>query len=333
MKRIAVIGAGAFGSALSGLLASKGHRVQLWVREAQLVSMVNERHENQLYLPGISLPSQVQATYDLEKALYQAEMVVMAAPSHASRLMAEQMRNYLPSLVPIVTVAKGIENETLLTMTEVLEDVLPVECHPYLAVLSGPSFAQEVAQRLPTAVTVASPWDRLAREVQQIFSTDRFRCYTSTDVVGVQLGGSLKNVVAIAVGCADGLGFGSNARAALITRGLAEITRVAVRRGANPMTLSGLSGLGDLILTCTGELSRNRQLGLALGNGENLSAALEGKLTVTEGVNTTLSACQLSERLHIEMPIAREVSKILFEQKPARQAVHDLMTRELKSEI
>lgn len=333
MKRIAVIGAGAFGTALSGLLAHKGNQVRLWIRETQLVSAINERHENELYLPGISLPPQVEATNDLEKALFQAEMVVMATPSHASRLMAEQMRNYLPALIPIVTVAKGIENETLLTMTEVLEDVLPVERHPYLAVLSGPSFAREVAQRLPTAVTVASPWERLAREVQQTFSTDRFRCYTSTDVVGVQLGGSLKNIVAIAVGCADGLGFGSNARAALITRGLAEITRVAVCRGANPMTLSGLSGLGDLILTCTGELSRNRQLGLALGKGENLSAALEGKLTVAEGVNTTLSACQLSERLHMEMPIVREVSKILFEQKPARQAVHDLMTRELKSEI
>ncbi|MBI5546643.1 MAG: NAD(P)-dependent glycerol-3-phosphate dehydrogenase [Deltaproteobacteria bacterium] len=331
--RVAVIGAGAFGTSLSGCLASNGHAVRLWAREPEIVPAVNERHQNPLYLAGIPLPAEVIATDDQAEAVHGAEMVVLAAPSHATRDVAASLKSLLPPNIPIVTVAKGIENETLLTMTEVLEDVFPVERHPYLAVLSGPSFAKEVALRLPTAVTVASLWERLAREVQKAFSTDRFRVYTSTDVVGVQLGGALKNVVAIAAGCADGLGFGLNARAALITRGLAEITRAAVRRGANPMTLAGLSGLGDLVLTCTGELSRNRQLGLALGQGVKLSEALKDKRTVAEGVKTATSAVHLADKIGIELPIAREVYRILFEDKPARQAVVDLMTRELKPEF
>jgi glycerol-3-phosphate dehydrogenase (NAD(P)+) len=260
-------------------------------------------------------------------------MVVMASPSHAARDVARQICPLLPANVPIVTVAKGIENGTLLTVTEVLEDVLPIERHPYLAALSGPSFAHEVAQRQPTLVTVASVWERLAREVQRAFATDTFRVYTSTDVIGVQYGGALKNVVAIAAGCVDGLGFGLNTRAALITRGLAEISRAAVRRGGNPMTLSGLAGMGDLVLTCTGELSRNRQVGLALGRGERLADVLRDRRSVAEGVKTALSACQLADKLGIEMPIAREVYRILYEEKPARRAVVDLMSRELKPEL
>ena len=331
--KVVVVGAGAFGTALAGLLSGRGHQVRLWALEPEIVPAVNERHQNPLYLAGITLPEAVQATTDLAEAAHEAQMAVLAAPSHAAREVATRLKPVLPTNIPIVTVAKGIENETLLTMTEVLEDVFPVERHPYLAVLSGPSFAREVAQRMPTAVTVASRWDRLAREVQRSFSTDRFRCYTSTDVVGVQFGGSLKNVVAIAAGCADGLGFGVNARAALITRGLAEITRAAVRRGANPLTLAGLSGLGDLVLTCTGELSRNRQLGIALGQGARLVEALKDKRSVAEGVKTATSAVQLADKLAIEMPIAREVEQILFADKPARQAVVDLMARELKPEL
>ena len=331
--RVGVVGAGAFGTALSGLLAGRGHEVRLWVREPELVPELRERHENPMYLPGVALPPSVQATGDMAETVAGAELVLLAAPSHATREVAQGCRDFLPPNVPIVTVAKGIENGTLKTMTEVLEDVLPVERHPYLAILSGPSFAREVAQRLPTAVTVASLWDRVAREVQHALATDRFRVYTSTDVIGVQLGGSLKNVVAIAAGAADGLGFGLNARAALITRGRAEIARAAERKGANPLTLAGLSGLGDLVLTCTGELSRNRQLGLALGRGEKAADVLDGKLTVTEGVKTAASAVQLAEKLRIEMPIAREVYALLFEDKPARQAVVDLMTRELKAEL
>ena len=331
--KVAVVGAGAFGSAIAGLLVGKGHSVRLWALEPEIVPAINERHENPLYFAGITLPDSVRATADMAEAVDGAEMTVLAAPSHATREVAVRLRPLLPANIPIVTVAKGIENGTLLTMTEVLEDVFPTERHPYLAILSGPSFAREVAARYPTAVTVASLWERLAREVQRAFSTDRFRCYTSTDVVGVQLGGSLKNVVAIAAGCADGLGFGLNARAALVTRGLAEITRAAVRRGANPMTLAGLSGLGDLVLTCTGELSRNRQLGLALGKGAKMAEALKDKRSVAEGVKTATSAVQLADKLAIEMPIAREVHRVLFEDKPARQAVVDLMSRELKPEI
>lgn len=331
--RVGVVGAGAFGTAIAGLLAGREHKVRLWALEPEIVPAVNERHENPLYLAGIPLPASVEATANLGLAVHDAQMVVLAAPSHAQREVAVRLKPLLPPNIPIVTVAKGIENGTLLTMTEVLEDVFPVERHPYLAVLSGPSFAKEVAQRLPTAVTVAALWERIAKEVQHAFATDRFRAYTSTDVIGVQFGGSLKNVVAIAAGCADGLGFGLNARAALVTRGLAEITRAAVRRGANPMTLAGLAGLGDLVLTCTGELSRNRQLGLALGQGRKLADALNEKRSVAEGVKTAASAVQLADKLGIEMPIAREVNRILFEDKPARQAVVDLMGRELKPEI
>ncbi|MGC4117050.1 MAG: NAD(P)H-dependent glycerol-3-phosphate dehydrogenase [Myxococcales bacterium] len=331
--RVTVVGAGAFGTSLAASLANSGNEVRLWAREPEIVAQVNEQHENAVYLAGVPLPAKVLATNDLQEAVDRAEMAVLAAPSHATRAVATSLEPILPAHIPIVCVAKGIENDTLLTMTEVLEDVFPTERHPYLSVLSGPSFAREVAMKLPTAVTVAALWERVAREVQKAFSFDRFRAYTSNDVVGVQFGGALKNVVAIAAGCADGLGFGNNARAALITRGLAEITRAAVRRGANPMTLAGLSGLGDLVLTCTGELSRNRQLGLALGKGMKMSEALKDKRSVAEGVKTTISAVGLADKLGVEMPIARETYRILFEDKPAKQAVVDLMTRELKAEV
>ncbi len=331
--RVGVIGAGAFGTALSNLLASRGHSVKLWAYEAEVALAINERHENALYLPGISLAADLRATGDLAEAVDRAELVLLAVPSHVARAIVRQLAPLLPASIPIVTVAKGIENESLLTMTEVLEDVLPVERHPYLAVLSGPSFAREVAERLPTAVTVASAWERLAREVQRAFATESFRVYTSPDVVGVQLGGALKNVIAVGAGCAEGLGFGLNTRAALITRGLAEMTRAAVRRGANPLTLSGLSGMGDLVLTCTGALSRNREVGIALGRGERLEEILQGRRSVAEGIKTAASACQLADRLGIEMPISREVYRILYEAKPPRQAVADLMTRELKPEL
>ncbi len=331
--RVAVIGAGAFGTSLAATLAGKDHHVVLWGREPELANVINDRHVNETYLPGIPLPASLKATTDLAEVADRAEMVVMATPSHAARDLASRLKPILPPNIPIVTVSKGIENDTLLTMTEVLEDVFPTERHPYLAVLSGPSFAKEVAQRQPTAVTVASRWERIAKEIQKAFSSEVLRCYTSTDVIGVQFGGALKNVVAIAAGCADGLGFGLNTRAALITRGLAEISRAAMQRGANPMTLSGLAGLGDLVLTCTGELSRNRTLGFSLGKGEKLKDLMANRRTVAEGVRTAKSAVQLADSLKIEMPIAREIYRILYEDKPAKKAVYDLMTRELKSEI
>jgi glycerol-3-phosphate dehydrogenase (NAD(P)+) len=318
---------------MAQVLASSSDQVMLWGRDAPLVSAINERHENPTYLPGVALAPNVRATTSLEETLQAAEIVVSAAPSHATREVMGRALAYLPRHVPIVTVTKGIENETLLTMTELLEDILPEEYHPYIAVLSGPSFAKELALKMPTVVTVASHWDRVAKRCQKAFQTDYFRTYTSNDVVGVQYGGALKNVIAIAAGCADGLGFGHNTRAGIITRGLAEISRMAVRRGANPLTLSGLSGMGDLVLTCTGELSRNRRVGIELGKGRTLQQILGETKQVAEGVKTAKSAKDLAQQMGVEMPICEQIYKIAYEDKSAKAAVVDLMTRQPKHEL
>ncbi|MDR0965621.1 MAG: NAD(P)-dependent glycerol-3-phosphate dehydrogenase [Myxococcales bacterium] len=331
--RIAVIGAGAFGTALANLLSLKGHDVQLWARESELVPLINAAHENAMYLPGIALAPTLTAFDSLGEASEGAELVLLAVPSHGLRAIAAQLEPSLPPRIPIVTVAKGIENETLFTMSEVLEDVLPVDRHPYIAIVSGPSFAREVAEGQPTSVTVAARWDRIARLVQTAFSNEVLRVYTSIDLIGVQYGGALKNVMAIAVGAAQGLGFGFNGQAALITRGLAEITRAAVQHGANPMTLSGLSGMGDLVLTCTGTLSRNRELGMALGQGRTLEELQKNRLTVAEGVCTAKSARQIAERDGIDMPISCAVHRVLFEGQSPRAALGDLLSRPLKAEF
>ncbi|MCY1044098.1 NAD(P)-dependent glycerol-3-phosphate dehydrogenase [Corallococcus sp. bb12-1] len=331
--RGSVIGAGSFGTALANVLAVNCEEVRLWGREPGAVEAINTRHENATYLKGIPLSERVRATTDLEEALAGSEMVVLATPSHATREVLARAKTFLPKGVPLVTVSKGIENETLLTMTELLEDCLPEEFHPYVAVLSGPSFAKELARRMPTVVTIASHWDKVALRCQKALQTDTFRSYTSTDVVGVQYGGALKNVIAIAAGMADGLGMGHNARAAIITRGLAEITRLAVRKGANPLTLSGLSGMGDLVLTCTGELSRNRHVGMELGKGRKLPDILAEMKEVAEGVKTAKSARDLSLKTGVELPICQQVYEIAYEGKSAKNAVVDLMTRQPKSEL
>ena len=328
-----VIGSGSFGTALANVLAVNCDEVRLWGREASVVEGINTRHENSTYLKGIPISERVRATIHLEEALAGAEMVVLATPSHATREVVAKAKPYLPRHVPLITVAKGIENETLLTMTELLEDCLPEEFHPYIAVLSGPSFAKELARRMPTVVTIASHWDKVAVRCQKALQTDTFRSYTSTDVVGVQYGGALKNVIAIAAGMADGLGMGHNARAAIITRGLAEITRLAVRKGANPLTLSGLSGMGDLVLTCTGELSRNRHVGMELGKGRKLPDILAEMKEVAEGVKTAKSARDLELKTGVELPICHQVYLIAYEGKNAKSAVVDLMTRQPKSEL
>jgi glycerol-3-phosphate dehydrogenase (NAD(P)+) len=297
------------------------------------MATINGRHENTTYLPGIPVATNVFATSDMAEALEGSELVVSAAPSQVTRQVMGMAAPYLPKHVPIVTVSKGIENETLMTMTEVLEDCLPEAYHPYLAVLSGPSFAKELAKRMPTVVTIAAHWEKVAVRCQKALATETFRSYTSRDVMGVQMGGALKNVIAIATGIADGLGFGHNARAAIITRGLAEITRMAVRMGANPLTLSGLSGMGDLVLTCTGELSRNRRVGLAIGQGKTLEAILGEMHEVAEGVKTAQSARDLSRKMHVELPICEQVFCILHEGKDPRRAVTELMTRSPKSEL
>jgi glycerol-3-phosphate dehydrogenase (NAD(P)+) len=331
--RAAVIGGGSWGTALASVLGTNGHETIIWAHDEEVARAITERHENPKYLAGLLLPHTVRGTHVLADALAGAELVVAVSPSHVTRAVMRDALPLLPRGVPIVCASKGIENDTLLTMNEVLEEVLPSELHPYLTYLSGPSFAKETVRRMPTAVVVASPWERIAQRVQRAFSNDTFRVYTSNDVAGVELGGSLKNVCAIAAGIADGMGYGNNTRAALITRGLSELVRLAVKKGANPLTLSGLAGLGDLVLTCTGELSRNRTVGLGLGRGQSLDEVLAGMTQVAEGVRTAKSAHELAKKLGCEMPIHEAVYRILYEQLPAKQAMTQLLSRELKSEL
>jgi len=331
MTRIAVVGGGAWGTALADLLARKGESVTLWARESEVVESVNRRHVNTMFLPGASLAPALRAEGDLAKAVRNAEVLVSAAPSHAVRpVMAQAARALQSSPLLVVSASKGLDPDRLERPSCVLGEVLPRGTP--VAVLSGPSFALEVFQGQPTAVVAAAADHAVAQRAQRVFSTSYFRVYSHTDVVGVELGGALKNVIALAAGILEGLGLGYNTRAALITRGLAEITRLGVALGAQPMTFAGLAGMGDLILTATGALSRNRALGVALGQGQTLEQALAGKPAVVEGVNTARTAVALGERHGVELPIAREVANVLFKNKPPRQAIADLMERELKAE-
>ncbi|MCA1829273.1 MAG: NAD(P)H-dependent glycerol-3-phosphate dehydrogenase [Myxococcales bacterium] len=331
--RAAVIGGGSWGTALASVLGQNGHDVTVWCHDGDVAAALTEKHQNPRYLPGLPLPEKVTGTRDMAQACGGADLVVAVNPSHVTREVMQQALPSLPRAKPIVCATKGIENESLLTMYEVLEDVLPAELHPYVCCLSGPSFAKETVQRMPTAVVVASPWEKLAQKVQKVFSNDYFRVYTSIDVAGVELGGSLKNVCAIAAGISDGMGFGSNTRAAIMTRGLAELVRLAVRKGANPITLSGLAGMGDLVLTCTGELSRNRTVGLGLGRGQKLPEVLAGMTQVAEGVRTAKSVHDLAAKLQVEMPLHEAIYRILYEDLPPKAALQSLTSRELKSEF
>lgn len=327
---VAVIGGGAWGTTLADLLARKGAVVRLWAREPEVVDSVNRAHRNEVFLPGAALAPELRATSDLAEAVRGAEVVVSAAPSHAVRDVMQRAAPALSGLPLVVSVSKGLEPERLAPLSvvlgEVLGDGVPI------AVLSGPSFAREVYERQPTAVVAAAREHDVAKRVQQAFSCAHFRVYSNTDVVGVELGGALKNVIALAAGILEGLGLGNNPRAALITRGLAEITRLGVALGADPMTFAGLAGMGDLILTATGALSRNRSLGIDLGKGKSLAQAQAGLSSVAEGVNTAKTAVALAERYGVELPIARQVSDILFQGKPPRQAIGELMERDLKAE-
>lgn len=331
--RAAIIGAGSFGTALARVLGSKGFSVRIWGREEEVRAAIAERHENTRFLPGVRLPETVVPAESPERAVDGAELVLAATPSHVARLVFGPLAEVIPPETPIVTISKGIEEESLLLPTEVLESVLPERLHPYLAALSGPSFAKEVAEEKPTLVTIASKWDRTARLVQEAFSSPYFRPYSSTDVVGVQLGGALKNVLAIGAGIIEGLDGGYNARAALITRGLAEMVRLATARGAEARTLAGLSGVGDLVLTCTGSLSRNRTVGFELGKGRKLQEILASLGHVAEGVKTARSAWEMAQQLGVEVPITEQVYRILYEDKDPRDAARELMTRTLKPEF
>jgi glycerol-3-phosphate dehydrogenase (NAD(P)+) len=328
--RTTVLGAGSWGTALASVLGNTGHEVALWTRSPDHARDMAERRENVRYLPGQQLARSIAPTADLEAALAGSELVVVVVPSHTVRDNLGRAASFITQGAIVVSASKGIENETGATMAEVFADVLRPDCK--VAVLSGPSFAKETIRGLPTAVVAASRDAEAARRVQLAFSSERFRVYTSDDVIGVEVGGALKNVIAIAAGCSDGLGFGHNTRAALITRGLAEIARVAQRMGGNPFTLAGLAGMGDLVLTCTGDLSRNRTVGVELGRGRKLPEILAGMSQVAEGVRTTRSAHELARKLEVSMPITEQIYKVLYEDKSARQAVTDLMTRELKPE-
>jgi len=331
--RSTVLGAGSWGTALGAVLAGKGFPVTIWDADGAPLETLAARHENVRYLPGIPLPETLRAEPDLARALEGAELVVIAVPSQAVRPVAVQALPNLRASVPICTVAKGVEVDTLMTMSEVLEDVLPIDLHPCLTFLSGPSFAVEVARGAPTAVTVAGRWDRVGKVVQEAFHTRSFRPYTSTDVAGVEIGGCAKNVVAIATGLCDGLGLGANARSALITRGLAEITRLAVAKGAAPLTLLGLSGLGDLVLTCSSEQSRNYRVGFGLGKGRALDEIQRELGQVAEGVLNARSVHLLAAKLGVEMPICEAVQRILHEGEDPRAAVRALLARETRPEF
>lgn len=331
--RAAVIGAGSFGTAMAMQLARCGHDVALWDRSPERVAHMTEHRRNPRVLTDYDFPDGLNATNDLAAALRDAELVVAVVPSQVMRQVMTQAAPHLGADAVICVACKGIERGSLQTMDEVLREILPARFHRNVCALSGPSFAKEVAEDLPTAVVVASHSSDLSDRVAAAFHGSNFRCYHSDDLVGVEVGGAIKNVMAIACGMSDGMGLGLNARAAIITRGLAEITRIAVAKGANPLTMAGLAGMGDLVLTCTGNLSRNRRVGLALGQGRTLESILDELGEVAEGVVTAQTAVQLGQQLDIELPISEQVHAILYEGRDPRVAMASLLGRERKAEM
>lgn len=331
--RIAVVGAGAWGTALAAHLARKSLSVALWAYEPEVVETIRRERENRMFLPGIALPPSLGATHSLAEALKGAEVLLFAVPSHAARSVLTRIHETGHPAGPVISATKGIEEGSFELMSEVVIHTWLRGNADLLAVLSGPSFAGEVAREMPTAVTLAGSDRELVRDLQALLMTPRFRVYGSSDVVGVQLGGALKNVIALAAGVVDGLGLGHNTRAALITRGLAEIIRLGQAMGADPRTFYGLSGVGDLVLTSTGPASRNHQVGLRLGQGERLTDILNSMQAVAEGVRTARAALGLARRHRVDMPIVQEVCAVLFEGKACDRAVRDLMERGAKEEV
>ncbi len=328
----AVIGAGSWGTALGMVLARNGHDVTMWDVDRSVLETMNTARENSRYLPGAPLPPSLHADADLAVAVGSAGLVVLAAPSPAVRRAAQGLIEHLGPSTYVCCVSKGVEVDTLMTMSEVLENVLPSHLHPYLTFLSGPSFATEVAAGQPTAVTIAARAEESAHAVQALFHSERFRPYTTTDVMGVEIGGCVKNVIAIASGAVEGLGMGANSRAALITRGLAEITRLAVARGADPLTLAGLAGVGDLLLTCSSRLSRNFRVGVGLGEGRTLDEVQAELGQVAEGGVNTCSTYAMAERYEVDMPISTVVYRMIHDGLPAAEAVDQLVNRDVKPE-
>ncbi len=329
-KEISVLGTGGWGTALSIVLHNKGHNVTLWGSTPDYVEHLKKHRENKKYLKGIEIPSDLKITSDIAEAQIETDLIVIAIPTPYVRKTIKPFKDHCLPGTPIVSVIKGIENETLMRGSEILRDVLGEQP---IALLLGPSHAEEVARKLPTTVVIACNDIQVAKEIQDIFITERFRVYTNTDVIGVEIGTSIKNVIAIAAGICDGLGFGDNSKAALITRGLAEMTRLGVAMGGQRDTFSGLAGLGDLITTCVSPYGRNRLVGEQIAKGKKLSQILEEMDQVAEGILTTKSVCKLANKYNVEMPITKEIYNVLFEDKDPIKAVNELMVREPKSEI
>jgi glycerol-3-phosphate dehydrogenase (NAD(P)+) len=330
---IGVVGAGSWGTALANLLGLKGFKVDLWVFEKEVKEQIEAFRENKIFLPGFSLSTNLFPSNDIAKVVADKDLVLIVVPSHVMRETAQNIRGFLSKDTIIVSASKGIENKTHLTMSEVLKESLPEILEDSFTVLSGPSFAREVAKGLPTVVTVASKDEKLGGFVQNVFATPYFRVYTNDDIIGVELGGAVKNVIAIAAGIIDGLGLGLNTRAALITRGLTEIRRLGLKLGANPRTFTGLAGIGDLLLTCTGDLSRNHTVGKKIGEGRKLNDILSEMRMVAEGVKTAKSVYNMSLKLGVEMPISHEIYHILYDHVSPQEALLRLMTRDLKHEL
>ena len=331
--KIGVVGAGSWGTALANLLAQKGISVDLWAFEKEVKEQIRDERENKLFLPGIRLSDNLVPSNDLAGVAAGKDFLITVVPSHLVRAVSTEMAPHVSTNTVVASASKGIENKTHLTMTQVLAEVLPNLAPENAAVLSGPSFAREVAANVPTAVTVAAHDVEVAMRVQHLFATPYFRVYTSDDPVGVELGGAVKNVIAIAAGIIDGLNLGLNTRAALITRGQTEIRRLGLKLGANPRTFTGLAGIGDLILTCTGDLSRNHTVGKQIGQGKSLKAILSEMRMVAEGVKTSKSVYNLSRKLEVEMPISSEIYHVLYDDVPPKEALFRLMTRDLKDEL
>lgn len=329
MSYIAVIGAGSWGTTLAALLAGKEYDVSLWAFEKDLVESIYNTGVNSVYLPDVQLPANLKVTHDIEEAVKKSRYILNAVPTQFTRAVFNEAMKYIQEKAVIISASKGIEQGTLLTVSSILKEITGHQ----IAVLSGPSFAKEVISKLPTAVTLATEDPDTGLILQEIFNTQYFRVYTHTDVLGVEFGGALKNVIAIASGITDGLGLGHSARAALITRGLAEIVRLGVSLGADERTFSGLSGLGDLVLTCTGPLSRNYSVGVSLGKGMKLKEILSSTKSVAEGVATSLSAFELSRKQDIEMPIVEQIYEVIYKEKSPVDAVSILMNRMLKPEF
>lgn len=333
MKSVTVLGAGSWGTTIAIHLSLNGYLVSLWEFQPAIAEELKKRRENIELLPGVSIPESINIFSDLRGIVSdRADLLVFAVPSHVLREVARKVSPFISGVPFVVSVVKGIENETLKRMSEVLEEELPRDLLNSVAVLSGPSHAEEVSRQIPTSVVVASTNRDVAETVQKVFLSPRFRVYTNLDVVGVELAGALKNIIAIAAGISDGLGFGDNTKGALLTRGLAEITRLGVAMGARESTFAGLSGIGDLITTCLSQYSRNRYVGEEIGKGKSLSQVLDSMLMVAEGIKTTEAASELARRYSVEMPITNEVYAVLFEEKNPAQAVEDLMTRTAKAE-